>query len=141
MRRRAANHAEPITKINVTPIIDVALVLVIILLVTAPMLSVADLPVNLPAARTREAEDERNLSVTVAEDGTIALDEQLVPAGGLGPALARRLSEPGNQDVLVIVRADAKISYATLREVLEQVRSAGAARLAIATRQKTEDRR
>jgi biopolymer transport protein ExbD len=43
-----------ITKVNVTPIIDVALVLVIILLVTAPMLSVADLPVNLPQAQTRE---------------------------------------------------------------------------------------
>ena len=42
-----------ITKINVTPIIDVALVLVIILLVTAPLLSVADLPVDLPQARSR----------------------------------------------------------------------------------------
>ena len=56
MRRRVVPDAQPITRVNVTPIIDVALVLVIILLVTAPMLSVADLPVNLPAAHTREAE-------------------------------------------------------------------------------------
>ena len=56
MRRgRIPGYQIMITKINVTPIIDVALVLVIILLVTAPMLSIADLPVDLPQARTREA--------------------------------------------------------------------------------------
>ena len=59
MIRRAVPHPEAITRVNVTPIIDVALVLVIILLVTAPMMSVADLPVDLPSARTREAEDQR----------------------------------------------------------------------------------
>ena len=138
MKGRFVAQAEPITKINVTPIIDVALVLVIILLVTAPMLSVADLPVSLPQARTREAEDERNLSITLAADGSLAVDNERVASGALGAALARRLAEPGNQDVLVIVRADTNIPYANLREVLEQARAAGAARLAIATRQKTE---
>ncbi len=48
MRTRLAPRSELITRVNVTPIIDVALVLVIILLVTAPLMSVADLPVNLP---------------------------------------------------------------------------------------------
>jgi len=134
-------QSEPITKINVTPIIDVALVLVIILMVTAPMLSVADLPVSLPQARTREAEDQRNLSITVASDGSMAVDNELVAPGGLTAALARRLAEPGNQDVLVIVRADSNTPYSSLREVLDQARAAGAARLAIATRQKTEDGR
>ena len=50
MRRKTTTDL--ITKVNVTPIIDVALVLVIILLVTAPMMSVSDLPVRLPEART-----------------------------------------------------------------------------------------
>ena len=142
MRRRFASaNAEPITKINVTPIIDVALVLVIILLVTATMLSIADLPVDLPGARTREAEDERNLSVTVAADGSMAVDRERVNAESLSTALARHLAEPGNQDVLVIVRADTNTPYASVRAVLEQARAAGAARLAIATRQKTETRK
>ena len=66
MRSRQVAPHYVITKVNVTPIIDVALVLVIILLVTAPMLSVADLPVDLPQARTREAEDERNVSITLS---------------------------------------------------------------------------
>ena len=57
MMRRHAAKTDLITKVNVTPIIDVALVLVIILLVTAPMMSVSYLPVRLPESRTREAED------------------------------------------------------------------------------------
>ena len=102
---RRSSHPEAITKINVTPIIDVALVLVIILLVTAPMMSVADLPVDLPSARTREAEDERNLSVTVATDGSMAIDNQIVTKETLGPMLAKRLAEPGNKDLLVDIES------------------------------------
>src|SRR5215831_3231759 len=82
---------EPITKVNVTPIIDVALVLVIILLVTAPMMSVADLPVRLPQATTREAENERNISMTLGSDGALALDDQLVNEPELRARLSARL--------------------------------------------------
>jgi biopolymer transport protein TolR len=137
---RKTSHPEAITKINVTPIIDVALVLVIILLVTAPMMSVADLPVDLPSARTREAEDERNVSITVATDGSMAVDNELANWETFGPLLARRLAEPGNKDVLVIVRADTNTPYADVRKVLDRARVAGATRLAIATRQQTENK-
>src|SRR2546426_2309419 len=111
MRARNVAPHYMITKINVTPIIDVALVLVIILLVTAPMLSVADLPVNLPQAKTREAEDERNVSVTVAQDGALAVDNERVAAGALTEVLMRHLAVPGNHDALVVVRADSNIPY------------------------------
>jgi len=141
MRTRLAPRSELITRVNVTPIIDVALVLVIILLVTAPMLSVADLPVNLPQAHTREAEDERNVSITLSSDGYIAVDEEVVARSRLRKQLAARLSERGNRDVLVVVRADADAPYGTVRGLLEDARAAGAKRLAIATRQKLEDRR
>ena len=80
MRRRFVASPDLITRINVVPIIDVSLVLVIILLVTAPLLSVADLPVDLPQAQTREAEDERNLSITL-----------VAPGGGV----ISRVREPG----------------------------------------------
>jgi biopolymer transport protein ExbD len=127
-----------IVRPNMTPLIDVALVLVIILLVTAPMMSVADLPVNLPQARTREAEDERNVSVTLGADGRLAVDEQVVVPAMLGATLGARLAEPGNRNVLVVVRADTGTPYARVRELLEQARKAGATRLAIATRQRME---
>jgi biopolymer transport protein ExbD len=138
MSRRRQQWSEMITKPNMTPLIDVALVLVIILLVTAPLMSVADLPVNLPQARTREAEDERNVSITLGADGRLAVDERLVLPATLVAALRERLAEPGNQDVLVVVRADSGTPYARVREALEQARAAGAVRLAIATRQRVE---
>ena len=140
MRRRAVLSSELITRVNVTPIIDVALVLVIILLVTAPLLSVADLPVDLPQATTREAEDERNISITLGSHGELAVDETIVGRESLTDMLRSRLGEEGNKDVLVVVRADSGAPYAEVRDLLEKARAAGAERLAIATRQKAEER-
>lgn len=136
MRRRSSQPAELITRVNVTPIIDVALVLVIILLVTAPLLSVADLPVRLPEARTRSAEDERNVAVTIGTDGEVAVDQQKIARGALRAALSARLSRPGEEDVLVVVRADTATPYAQVHQALEDIRAAGAKHIAIATRQK-----
>jgi len=129
-----------ITKVNVTPIIDVALVLVIILLVTAPLLSVADLPVDLPQARTREAEDERNVSITLSTSGRLAVDDQVVSAEGLGSLLRGKLSKRENENVLVVVRADSGAPYEAVRRLLNEAKAAGATRLAIATRQRMEAR-
>ena len=140
MRRSPALDPEPITKVNVTPIIDVALVLVIILLVTAPLMSVADLPVNLPKASTREAEDERNVSVTLGANGVLAVDEQRVSRELLRNVLSERLADPRNENVLVVLRADSNAPYAEVEHLLGEARAAGARRLAIATRQKTEAR-
>jgi biopolymer transport protein TolR len=140
MRRRVAVSSELITRVNVTPIIDVALVLVIILLVTAPLLSVADVPVDLPQAQTREAEDERNISITLGTHGELAVDETRVRPESLTSLLQSRLAESGNGDVLVVVRADSGAPYASVRDVLEKARAAGARRLAIATRQRAGDR-
>jgi biopolymer transport protein TolR len=137
-RSRVPGYQVIITKVNVTPIIDVALVLVIILLVTAPLLSVADLPVNLPEARTRESEDERNVSITLSSTGALAIDEQVISGDQLKPVLAARLAKSGNRNVLVVVRADAEAPYSVVHQILEEAKSAGATRLAIATRQKTE---
>ena len=137
MKRRPVPPPELITKVNVTPIIDVALVLVIILIVTAPMLSAADLPVRLPEARTREAENQKNVSVTLAQDGALAVDDRRIAPADLRAAIAQRLAEEGD-DVLVVVRADSNAPYSQVRGVLDEARGAGAKRLAIATRQKVD---
>ncbi len=141
MRRRVVEAGEPITRINVTPIIDVALVLVIILLVTAPLLSQADLPVDLPQARTREAENQRNVSITYSARGELALDEKRVAPDVFRGALRAKLAEPGNENVLVVVRADSGVPYGAIRELLDEARTAGAKHIAIATRQRVEPER
>src|SRR2546428_6865722 len=116
MRRQVAPHFM-INRINVTPIIDVALVLVIILLVTAPLMSVADLPVDLPQARTREAEDERNVSITLSSTGRLAVDDKMISDQDLGPYLRAKLTERQNQDVLAVVRADSGAPYGPVRHL------------------------
>jgi len=124
-------------RINVTPIIDVALVLVIILLMTAPLMAMPELEVTLPQARTRGAEEYKNLTITMDAEGRIAIDEKTIAPGTLGPELARRLAEPGRDESLVIVRADQSLPHVQVRQVLETAKDVGAKRIAIATNQKT----
>ena len=140
-RHRVPGYHVPVTKVNVVPLIDVSLVLVIILLVTAPLMTVADLPVDLPQAHTREAEDERNVSITLSSTGAIAVDEEVVTREALPGVLAAHLAQNGNQNVLVVVRADSGAPYTAVQGLLQDARTAGATRLAIATRQRTEGTR
>ncbi|MGH7724537.1 MAG: ExbD/TolR family protein [Candidatus Eiseniibacteriota bacterium] len=135
--RRSAAAPELITRINVTPIIDVALVLVIILLVTAPLMSIPGLPVNLPQARTRQAENQRNVSITLGQGGELAVDDRVVTPAEIREAIRSRLTEVGD-DVLVVVRADSNAPYADVRALLDEARGAGAQRIAIATRQRVD---
>ena len=89
MRGRIIETRPGIAGINVTPIIDVALVLVIILLITAPVLSISDLGVNLPRAMTRGSEDENRLSITLSINGELSIDKMIVSHGDLPDELGR----------------------------------------------------
>lgn len=124
-------------KINLTPIIDVALVLVIILLITAPMLSEIDIKVTLPEARTRGLEDEARITITLGESGELAVDDQMIPPGSLRVMLSSQLGQKQG-DMLVVVRADKDTPHEMVRKVLSEATAAGATRLAIATRQRTD---
>jgi len=136
IKDRLIENTPTIARINVTPIIDVALVLVIILLVTAPMLVATDLDVNLPQAHTRDVEDEVRLSITVGITGDLAVDDEAVEPETLEAVLSSRLAGEKNENVLVVVRADAGVSHKTVRTILKSARAAGARRLAVGTRQK-----
>ncbi len=123
-------------RINVTPIIDVALVLVIILLITAPMMSVSSMEIDLPEAKTRSIEDEVRVSVTVDSNGRIAVDEDDVDRNALIRVLRQRIDNAKSDNILVVIRADAGTSYEFVHDILGEARSAGAKRIAIATRQR-----
>ena len=140
MRAPLVEPTPTIARINVTPIIDVALVLVIILLITAPMITNSAMDVDLPAAQTRAAEDEVRMSVTMGVHGELAINENEVPAKEFVRALAARLAEGGNANILVVVRADTGMPYDSVNHVLKLVRKAGATRVAIATRQREKRR-
>ena len=135
MKRLFENQVSGTAKINLTPIIDVALVLVIILLITAPMLSVADIEVNLPQAQTRGAEDEARVSITLSKNGELAINEDLIDYDMIRPVLRSVLEKADDDNMLVVLRADQEIPYEFIRGILGEARAAGAKRLAIATNQ------
>lgn len=120
------------SKINVTPIIDVALVLVIILLITAPMMSLAEMDLQLPAAKTQTLGDEVRINVSLGRDGELAIDDQVVSPAVFVTALRGRLEGKGN--TLVVIRADAGSPHEQVNTLLKGAKDAGAERLAIATR-------
>jgi biopolymer transport protein TolR len=132
-RSRISSSAPPM-RINVIPIIDVSLVLVVILLVTAPVLAVSDLPITLPEAETKGAEDELRVTITIGNHGEMAVDEDEVTPANFRAAVGKRIAET-RPDVLVAVRADAGLPYAQVEAILNEARLAGAKRIAIATRQ------
>ena len=137
MKRKYHGGGTPLrTAINVTPIIDVALVLVIILLITAPMMARTDIDVTLPAAVSRGAEEEVKVNITLGTGGELAINEHRVCREEFVPALRSLLGSGDNHEVLVVVRADTAVPYSSIRSILGEARGAGAKRLAIATLQK-----
>lgn len=121
-----------IAGVNIVPVIDLCLVLLIILMVTSPLLETADLPVKLPQASTIESKD-RNISVTYAPDGRIAINTDMVDAKGFIPALRRTLRE--DPEILVILRVDRSAPYGTLTNLIADCKSAGASNISIGTEQ------
>jgi biopolymer transport protein TolR len=136
MKRPLVQPNPVFARINVTPIIDVALVLVIILLITAPMITALNMEIDLPQAKTRSIEDEVRISITLARDGELAVDEESVTRSDLYGLLVQKLEGASNKNVLVVVRADASTSHGTVKEIINDARAAGARRIAVATRQR-----
>ena len=134
MKRNIIEPAPQVARINVTPIIDVALVLVIVLLITAPMIAVSDIDVSLPHAKTRSIESDARVNVTLGRTGELAVDDRDVTAAQLPGLIADRVREDGD-DIIVVVRADEGTDYDHVERILKIARESGARRLGIATRQ------
>ena len=112
-RRRAF---QPMSEINVTPFVDVMLVLLVIFIVTAPLLTTG-VEVNLPSASSPNlSQDESALTLVVDKDGNLFLQEEEVLLGGLSDRL--RAIQTANPDVRVYVRADEALSYGQVMEVM-----------------------
>jgi len=135
MKRYFMDTSTPVARINVVPIIDVALVLVIILMVTAPMIAVSNLDIQLPLAKTRSMEGDDRVHVTLGPGGELAVDEAVVTTGGFSAALSAALAAH-DADILVVVRADARVSYETVAALVKQIRSLGVKRVALGTTQR-----
>ncbi|MDH4439030.1 MAG: TonB system transport protein ExbD [Rhizobium sp.] len=120
----AENH-----EINVTPFIDVMLVLLIIFMVAAP-LSTVDVNVDLPASTAKPAErPDEPIYVTLKEDMSLSLGNDTVAREALGASLDR-ISE-GNKDARIFLRADKTVDYGKFMEVMNSLRDAGYLKIAL----------
>jgi biopolymer transport protein ExbD len=116
-------------EINVTPFIDVMLVLLIIFMVAAPLATV-DLGVELPASAVEPSpRPDKPVFVTVKPDLTIGIGEEVIPRDTLGGALDG--ATKANKDERIFLRADKAVSYGDLMEVMNLLRNAGYLKVAL----------
>ena len=126
----------PIVGVNIAPVINVALVLVIVWIITAPILNIPNIPVELPRAVTIEAK-ERNVTLSLSKDGRVAINTEIVEYKNIVPILRKILKR--DRDLLVIVRADKDIQHGEVERIYDLlVGRVGAKRIAVATEQRRE---
>lgn len=119
------------SEINVTPFVDVMLVLLIIFMVTAPLMR-QGLDVNLPEAKGKGLPEEQRIDITITKQGAIQLDGSTVTIEQLG----RKLQEMKAKQPNVFLRADRDVSYGVVAEVMGEIKSAGLERLGMVTEPK-----
>lgn len=133
--KRVQISEEAISGVNVVPIIDVTLVLLVILLVMSPVMNLPSIPVDLPEAMTKETKDQ-NITVSLGSDGTISIDTDIVAWKDLPRILVEKLRSR-KDDAVVIVRADKNLPYGNVENFLRTVnRYVGNRAVAIATQQR-----
>ena len=133
-RRRRRGGAGRMSEINVTPFVDVMLVLLIIFMVAAPMLTVG-VPVELPrtSAGALPAEQEEPLSITLTSDGTVLIMSSEIDPNELIPRLRAIAAE--RRDNKVFLRADGTIPYERVVQVMGALNSGGFNNIGLVTEQ------
>ena len=125
MRRRV------MAEINVTPFVDVMLVLLIVFMVTAPLLTVG-VPVDLPKTKAPAlGQDREPLSITVRRDGVIFLQKEQVPEAGLVDRLTAIASNGYNQRIFV--RGDTQANYGKVMQVMGILAASGFTHIGLVT--------
>ena len=135
MAFKTDDDTDLVTGINVTPLVDVCLVLVIIFMVTAPLLSDPVFKVNLPQARTQEGEEKEKIVVSLAREAKYAVNEkEFTGRDEFYKALTLAIRQSGLK--LVVIKADQNAGYGLLTDVMLRSKEAGAYSITIATEQK-----
>ncbi|MGE0180170.1 MAG: ExbD/TolR family protein [Sphingomonas sp.] len=122
----------PMSEINVTPMVDVMLVLLIIFMVTAPLLATG-VQVDLPESKAAALDqDQRPVSISMDAQGNVFVDDAPVAEGGLSVRLAdiaRGSTEPGGPRIFL--RADRSLDYGRVMTVMGEINRAGLRRVAM----------
>ena len=128
-RRARRRSARPMSEINVTPMVDVMLVLLIIFMVTAPLLTVG-VPIELPKSEAKQLEgDKEPLTISVDPEGKIFLQETELQIDEIVPKLTA-IAKNG-YDERIFVRGDRRVNYGFVMRVMGTISAAGFRRIAL----------
>jgi biopolymer transport protein TolR len=128
-RRRRAVMSE----INVTPFVDVMLVLLIVFMVSAPLLTVG-VPLDLPQSQAKSLDQDREpLTISVNVQGQVFLQNSEIKVEDLVPKLKAITDARGGADERIYVRGDKKVDYGTMMRVMGRLSAAGYHRVALVT--------
>lgn len=129
MLTKPSDEHGPVAEINVTPLVDVMLVLLIVFLVTAPLLKPESLGINLAKTESTQSpftQNQSQMKLSIDQGGHLFIDDRPVDDQALRNALKDKKQDP---DFLVSVFVDENLKYARVAEVMALVRSEGIARL------------
>lgn len=119
-----------LSEINVIPLVDVVLVLLVIFMVTAPMLH-RGMDIKLPTSSTNTMAPEERMVVTIERDHKLYLDKEAVSVVGLGERL--REAKQRNPIISIYLRADQSIPYGRVVQIMDEVKLAGIEKLGMVT--------
>jgi biopolymer transport protein TolR len=130
-RRARRRSAAPMSEINVTPMVDVMLVLLIIFMVAAPLLQVG-VPIELPEAKGKQLQSSKEpLAITVKSDGTVYIGETLVPLDEVASKL-KAIAKNG-YDEQIFVRGDKGVAYGIVMRVMGRISAGGFHKVSLVT--------
>jgi len=131
--RKKRHRQKVMSEINVTPMVDVMLVLLIIFMVSAPLLTVG-VPIDLPQTQAKSLDqDKEPLTLSVNEKGQVYLQNAEISVDDLIPKLEAVAQARGGTEARVYVRGDKKVDYGTMMKVMGRLSSAGFHRVALVT--------
>lgn len=123
MGSKYSDNTEAISDINVVPLVDIILVVLIIFMVTAPMIMKSSIPVTLPKAATGEASPSTQLNITLSGEGKIFLNDKEI---GLEDLLSATQGEmQANPEIQAIIAADKDVPHGQVVQVLDLIKQAG----------------
>ena len=129
MGAKFGSEDDVISDINITPFVDIILVVLIIFMVTATTIVQSSIKVNLPDAATGEATESTSLGLTLLGNGGLLLDGEAITPEALGRALERARAE--NNDVVCLIAADKTVEHGRVIWLMDLVKSKGIARFAL----------
>jgi biopolymer transport protein ExbD len=120
---------EAIADINVVPLVDIILVVLIIFMVTAPMIMKPSIKVNLPQAASGEQTVQTQINVTIAANGNLSLNGKPADTITISAEASKALAE--NPDIQAIISADKDVPHGTVVQVLDLIKTVGIKKFAI----------